>query len=562
MRDIVWEKLICALLFLLCAALLTGCLWRKGDVGGFSHGSPSDLDKEASGGIAPSSVPTIQVLTPNGDEVWAIGRNHEIRWSSSRVQGNVRIDLSRDGGKNWTTIIANTPNDGAEVINVPAPESTAARVRIVSLQNPTVADISDKDFFILQPDKIVFRVSDENGAPLSGMRVTVLGSQGRTTSGTTDGRGLVVLATACSTTLVCDPQAVYASFIMSESYCRMPPALYSIVLRKRPQTGAQIVYRQQVNHADLIAMGYKVAAIFTYKELQQAIKTKNSLYRAIERTLAASHYTFGVPATIASVRSTDIEETDVNALYLQPLIDPITTLTLIGVGFAAITLAVEIYNTFLKEQPVCYGLLSKGDGNTIVTICMPLPRITEPNGGETWFIGEKRTIKWSMDKRITSVLIQISRDGGSTWTTIMQTQNDESEDWVVTGPATSNARMRVVAIDPVRGEVTEIMDMSDANFRIAERPTIRVSTPNGGETWAVGSTRTIRWISTGVTGNVRIDLSRDGGFTWVTIISNTPNDGTESWRVTGPATTRAKVRVVSINNPSISDESDANFTIR
>ena len=45
-------------------------------------------------------------------------------------------------------------------------------------------------------------------------------------------------------------------------------------------------------------------------------------------------------------------------------------------------------------------------------------------------------------------------------------------------------------------------------------------------------------------------------------ISFTPtNDGNQAWKVTGPATTEARIRVVSINNQDVFDISDANFTI-
>jgi serine protease len=92
-------------------------------------------------------------------------------------------------------------------------------------------------------------------------------------------------------------------------------------------------------------------------------------------------------------------------------------------------------------------------------------------------------------------------------------------------------------------------------------PIIQVTSPNGGESWLIGSIHTISWTTSNVTGTVKIDLSRDAGSTWATIFSNTTNDGSESWNVTGPATTHARIKVVSLANPAISDISDADFTI-
>ena len=42
-------------------------------------------------------------------------------------------------------------------------------------------------------------------------------------------------------------------------------------------------------------------------------------------------------------------------------------------------------------------------------------------------------------------------------------------------------------------------------------PTITVVSPNGGGNWSVGSTQNVIWNSVGVTGDVNIDLSVDGG---------------------------------------------------
>ena len=107
--------------------------------------------------------------------------------------------------------------------------------------------------------------------------------------------------------------------------------------------------------------------------------------------------------------------------------------------------------------------------------------------------------------------------------------------------------------------VPTVSDTSDANFTILQ--SITVTSPNGGESWAVGSTHPITWTSVGITGNVQIDVSRDGGTTWSTIILNTPNTGKLNWTVTGPATALARIRITSIDFPGVSDPSDANFTI-
>jgi hypothetical protein len=91
---------------------------------------------------------------------------------------------------------------------------------------------------------------------------------------------------------------------------------------------------------------------------------------------------------------------------------------------------------------------------------------------------------------------------------------------------------------------------------------ITVKSPNGGEVWTNNGNRTIAWTSSAVVGNLRIELSRDGGINWTSIISSTPNDGSQTWKVKRPQTTQGQIRICSINTPIVCDTSDANFTIQ
>jgi hypothetical protein len=107
-------------------------------------------------------------------------------------------------------------------------------------------------------------------------------------------------------------------------------------------------------------------------------------------------------------------------------------------------------------------------------------------------------------------------------------------------------------------------DLSPASqsFTVGAVTSITVVAPNGGETWSVNSRPTIQWSSSNISGNVAIQISRDGGVNWSSIASGTANDGAYSWRVNKPATTNARIRVCSVANPTICDTSNGNFTIQ
>ncbi|MBI5541741.1 MAG: PKD domain-containing protein [Bacteroidia bacterium] len=94
-----------------------------------------------------------------------------------------------------------------------------------------------------------------------------------------------------------------------------------------------------------------------------------------------------------------------------------------------------------------------------------------------------------------------------------------------------------------------------------------VSAPNTAVTWAAGSTQTVTWNVAGTTAspvscaNVDIFLSTDGGYTYpVALLTNTPNDGTETITVPNNPSTTCRVMVKGANNIFF-DISNANFTI-
>jgi hypothetical protein len=99
-------------------------------------------------------------------------------------------------------------------------------------------------------------------------------------------------------------------------------------------------------------------------------------------------------------------------------------------------------------------------------------------------------------------------------------------------------------------------------FAITDVPVISLIAPDGGEIWDIGTVQTMAWNSNHVA-NVKIELSRDGGATFETLVASQPSSPSfHEWTVTGPATTQALVRLSSVENPSVSDISSTPFTIQ
>jgi hypothetical protein len=130
--------------------------------------------------------------------------------------------------------------------------------------------------------------------------------------------------------------------------------------------------------------------------------------------------------------------------------------------------------------------------------------------------------------------------------------------------------------------LTSQNDVSDANFYIIDAapdkyyggsydghssgdnssPSITLASPNGGETWYVGSQQTITWTSNNVN-LLNLDVSTDFGFTWVSIVSNWPAGvGSYPWTVSGAGGTNCLVRAASSVQPTVVfDLSNATFAI-
>lgn len=96
-------------------------------------------------------------------------------------------------------------------------------------------------------------------------------------------------------------------------------------------------------------------------------------------------------------------------------------------------------------------------------------------------------------------------------------------------------------------------------------PTLRVTSPNGGEVWQAGTTHPITWTSTGSIANVKIEYSTtspwDGQLVDPkTVVASTPNTGSYPWVVPQATSAVCYVRVSDAAG-STSDTSDAAFQI-
>ena len=207
--------------------------------------------------------------------------------------------------------------------------------------------------------------------------------------------------------------------------------------------------------------------------------------------------------------------------------------------------------------------------NAVFTISdqtSPSVAVTSPNGGETWATGSSHDVTWTAgDKAVTSIDIDYSVDGGLAWLPVATGEaNDGSYAWSIPDDPTTDALVRVTAHD---GAGNSSFDVSDSAFAIAdeEDPSATVTSPNGAETWATGSSHDVTWTATDNIGvaSIDIDYSVDGGLAWLPVATGEANDGSYAWSIPDDPTTDALVRVTAHDGAanSGSDTSDAVFAI-
>ena len=130
------------------------------------------------------------------------------------------------------------------------------------------------------------------------------------------------------------------------------------------------------------------------------------------------------------------------------------------------TLAEPSETFFVNLSNPTNATVASGQGlGTIADDDAPAASITvlSPNGGQFWRIGSSKELKWSSVGVSGSLMIELSRDGGATWQVLFaSTANDGSQFWTVTGPTTTQARIRITSLS------APVSDTSDGNFRITD----------------------------------------------------------------------------------------------
>lgn len=196
----------------------------------------------------------------------------------------------------------------------------------------------------------------------------------------------------------------------------------------------------------------------------------------------------------------------------------------------------------------------------------PSITVTSPNGGESLVGGGTYQIRWTSLNLSSSENVNISFISlGGTKVLIATVPNSGLYNW--TPPYGNGSPGIKIYISSATNSF--VFDTSDGTFDVAgsSQPSITVTSPNGGETWAIGkagATYPIIWSSSGFNSGATVSIFLLNATTNAhiyTIASGISNTGSYTWGTYNtPGSYKIEV-LVGDNNGSASDNSNTAFTI-
>ncbi|MGH1364842.1 MAG: LamG-like jellyroll fold domain-containing protein [Calditrichia bacterium] len=105
-----------------------------------------------------NTQPTIELISPNGGEIWTVGSTEDIRWNSIAVTG-IDLEYSIDNGNSWISIAQNIDaSQGVYSWGVPSVNSCDVLIKVFSSSLSSITDVSNSTFCI-EPNTTLQQIS-------------------------------------------------------------------------------------------------------------------------------------------------------------------------------------------------------------------------------------------------------------------------------------------------------------------------------------------------------------------------------------------------------------------
>ena len=205
-------------------------------------------------------------------------------------------------------------------------------------------------------------------------------------------------------------------------------------------------------------------------------------------------------------------------------------------------------------------LASKGTDTSDQPFTLAGIVVTQPRAGQSPKRGAPFNIQWTAAGAGDFVRIRFSANGGATWTNIAlavaNRAGTNTYSWLIETEPTEQAMIEVASTTDAK-----VWDRSDI-FTVAD---IDILQPDGPETWLVGTTQEVVWLSAGASETVNLAYSTNSGTTWIPLVSNyenAPGSNTYTWAVPPQPGRRVRFRVQDGQDPdNLWAMSEADFRI-
>ena len=436
----------------------------------------TDWAVRRTGGVNDTQAPTVALTSPVGGEAWKANSSHAITWTATDNVGVSSIDLyySVDAGVTYpNTIATGLSNTGTYAWTVPNAPGLLTRVMITAhdAANNAASSFSAANFTIDRWTIVASAGANGTISPTGTLQ------QAQNTSRTftitpsanchvadvlVDGSSVGAVTTYTFSAIAAN-HTIAASFALDTHTITAsagagggisPSGTVSVnygtdqAFTITPTTGYHV--------ADVLVNGGSVGAVAGYTFT--AVTTNQTIAASFAQNAA---YTI----TAAVVGAGSVTRSPDQATYAQGALVQITALP--GTGFAFTGWSGDTTGT-MNPFTVTVGR-SFSYTATFADTARPAVAVVSPNGGEGWVFGTTQDITWSATDNVgvATVTLEYSTSGSEgPWLPIASGQpNTGTYSWLVPAPATTQAVVRVTAVDAVSNAA---IDTSDAVFAVVD----------------------------------------------------------------------------------------------
>ncbi|HOY32114.1 MAG TPA: hypothetical protein PKW80_09565 [Bacteroidales bacterium] len=577
---------------------------------------------------------SITITSPNGGETWPGCTNHSITWTQSGTSGYFNVEYSTNNGSTWAVLASNYSGTSLNW-TVPNISTSEALVRVYDFNNNTVSDLSNLNFTITpalvvstpnggeswqvggSAQNIVWNGYGTSNSFLLEYSVNAGGSWASIVNTTFSPSGNTYTyawtipnnpSTACLVRVTDNGSSCKTD--ASDNLFTIAPA--TPVLTVNSPNGGNTLYIGQ-SHTITWSSAYLSSS---FVKIEYSVNNGSAWTTIISSTNNTGSYNWSnipnTPSPNCLVRISDVGNPSTNDISNAVFTIALGAITVNapnggeslngcntysitwtrtgtsnyfnidysinnGVSWSALasnyyqsggncTFSWTVPNVSTSQARVRiydYNNSAIRDSSNAAFTIVPALVITSPNGGETWQGGTSKTITWTQGPGASNDwTIRYSTDAGNNWTTVVSgvTVANGQYTWNPL-PNTPSANCLIQMYDYQNSSCRT--DISDNLFTISPAtPVITVSSPNGGNTFYIGSAYTVSWTSSYLTSPfVKLEYSTDNGATWQVIANSTNNDGSETWSVPNTPSLQCLIRVSEFGNPAVYDVSNAVFSI-